>query len=245
MIAQDKTAKLARSRRLHAEQRFFLGFGRVWCEKRRPEFSRMLIRSTRTRRQVRVNGVVQNMPEFQKALGLQGGASDGGRKRLPGGRGSAVRHLRQGIFRPESYRALPKAAEQEPKAGAPHSRTFLIELGNFAFRPRRCDLASPPTASVWPAVPGSLCGAVRCSDAGSRDDGEGFGGRKNLVDLDGFAFRAACSPGESGAASQAMGRHLVGFMVGVELGIFCRHRDNLVVCFRHRSWSSIRSRARG
>ena len=26
----------------------------------------------------RVNGVVQNMPEFQKALGMQGGTADGG-----------------------------------------------------------------------------------------------------------------------------------------------------------------------
>jgi putative endopeptidase len=51
------------------EQRFFLGWGQVWCQNIRPEASRM-------RAQVdphspgpdRVNGVVSNMPEFRQAF---------------------------------------------------------------------------------------------------------------------------------------------------------------------------------
>jgi putative endopeptidase len=56
------------------EQRFFLGWGRVWCEKRRPEFSRMLVSvDPHSPGKYRVNGVVQNMPEFQQAWGCKAG----------------------------------------------------------------------------------------------------------------------------------------------------------------------------
>ena len=56
------------------EQRLFLGFGRVWCEKRRPEYSRMLVSvDPHSPGEFRVNGVVQNMPEFQKAWGCKAG----------------------------------------------------------------------------------------------------------------------------------------------------------------------------
>jgi len=56
------------------EQRLFLGFGRVWCEKRRPELSRMLVSvDPHSPGKYRVNGVVQNMPEFQKAWGCKAG----------------------------------------------------------------------------------------------------------------------------------------------------------------------------
>jgi putative endopeptidase len=56
------------------EQRFFLGFGRGWCEKRRPEFSRMLVSvDPHSPGKYRVNGVVQNMPEFQKAFNCKAG----------------------------------------------------------------------------------------------------------------------------------------------------------------------------
>ncbi len=55
-------------------QRFFLGFGRAWCEKRRPEFSRMLVSvDPHSPGRYRVNGVVQNMPEFQKAFNCKAG----------------------------------------------------------------------------------------------------------------------------------------------------------------------------
>jgi putative endopeptidase len=56
------------------EQRFFLGFARVWCEKRRPEFSRMLVSvDPHSPGKYRIDGVVKNMPEFQKAWGCKPG----------------------------------------------------------------------------------------------------------------------------------------------------------------------------
>jgi putative endopeptidase len=56
------------------EQRFFLSFGRIWCENRRPEFSRMLVTiDPHSPGKFRANGVVQNMPEFQKAWGCKTG----------------------------------------------------------------------------------------------------------------------------------------------------------------------------
>jgi len=75
MIAQDKTGKAGEKIDGYTpEQRFFLGFGRVWCEKRRPEFSRMLVKvDPHSPGKYRVNGVVQNMPEFQKAWGCKAG----------------------------------------------------------------------------------------------------------------------------------------------------------------------------
>jgi endothelin-converting enzyme/putative endopeptidase len=56
------------------EQRFFLGFANVWCENRKPEFSRMLISvDPHSPGRWRTNGVVQNMPEFQKAWNCKPG----------------------------------------------------------------------------------------------------------------------------------------------------------------------------
>lgn len=56
------------------DQRFFLGFGRVWCENTAPEFARMLVRvDPHSPGRWRVNGVVRNMPEFQKAFGCKPG----------------------------------------------------------------------------------------------------------------------------------------------------------------------------
>ena len=56
------------------DQRLFLGYGRVWCEKRRPEFSRMLVSvDPHSPGRYRVNGVMQNMPEFQQAWGCKAG----------------------------------------------------------------------------------------------------------------------------------------------------------------------------
>ena len=56
------------------EQRLFLSYGRIWCEKRRPEFSRMLVSvDPHSPGKYRVNGVVQNMPEFQRAWGCKAG----------------------------------------------------------------------------------------------------------------------------------------------------------------------------
>ena len=56
------------------EQRFFLGFGRVWCEERRPEFNRMLLTvDPHSPGKYRIDGVVQNMPEFEKAWSCKAG----------------------------------------------------------------------------------------------------------------------------------------------------------------------------
>lgn len=56
------------------DQRFFLGFGRVWCQNTAPEFARMLVRvDPHSPGRWRVNGVVRNMPEFQKAFGCKPG----------------------------------------------------------------------------------------------------------------------------------------------------------------------------
>ena len=75
MIAEDKTGKAAEKIDGYTpEQRFYLGFARVWCEKRRPEFSRMLVNvDPHSPGRFRTNGVVQNMPEFEKAWGCKAG----------------------------------------------------------------------------------------------------------------------------------------------------------------------------
>jgi putative endopeptidase len=75
MIAEDKTGK--ESEKIDGytpEQRFFLGFARVWCEKRRPESARMQVTTNpHSPGRWRVDGVVQNMPEFQQAWGCKAG----------------------------------------------------------------------------------------------------------------------------------------------------------------------------
>jgi putative endopeptidase len=57
------------------EQRVFLGWGQVWCENVRPERARMLAQiNPHSPGHDRVNGVVSNMPEFQKAFACKAGA---------------------------------------------------------------------------------------------------------------------------------------------------------------------------
>jgi predicted metalloendopeptidase len=75
MIGQDKSGKSAEKVDGYTpEQRFFLGFGRVWCQKMRPESARMRVNTDpHSPGRYRVNGVVQNMPEFQKAWGCKAG----------------------------------------------------------------------------------------------------------------------------------------------------------------------------
>jgi len=75
LIAEDKTSKEGQSiDGFTPEQRFFLGFGRVWCEKQRPEYIRQQVTTNpHSPGKYRVNGTVQNMPEFQKAWGCKSG----------------------------------------------------------------------------------------------------------------------------------------------------------------------------
>ncbi len=52
-----------------AAQRFFLGWGQVWCQNTTPEAARMRAQTDpHSPGGFRVNGVVSNMPEFQKAF---------------------------------------------------------------------------------------------------------------------------------------------------------------------------------
>jgi endothelin-converting enzyme/putative endopeptidase len=56
------------------EQRFFLGYAQIWCQNVTPENSRMLAKTDpHSPGQYRVNGVVVNMPEFQKAFSCKAG----------------------------------------------------------------------------------------------------------------------------------------------------------------------------
>jgi predicted metalloendopeptidase len=75
MIAEDTTGKEGQKIDGYTpEQRFFLGFARVWCEKRRPEYERMQVTvNPHSPGKWRVDGVVQNMPEFEQAWGCKAG----------------------------------------------------------------------------------------------------------------------------------------------------------------------------
>jgi endothelin-converting enzyme/putative endopeptidase len=56
------------------EQQFFLAFGQVWCENIREEAARLQVQvDPHAPARDRVNGVVQNMPEFQKAFSCKAG----------------------------------------------------------------------------------------------------------------------------------------------------------------------------
>jgi predicted metalloendopeptidase len=56
------------------DQRYFLGFARVWCENNTPEVLRLGVRTDpHSPGRWRVNGVVQNMPEFRQAFGCKAG----------------------------------------------------------------------------------------------------------------------------------------------------------------------------
>ena len=56
------------------EQRVFLSFGQVWCESEREESLRLQVKTDpHAPARARVNGVVQNMPEFQRAFSCKAG----------------------------------------------------------------------------------------------------------------------------------------------------------------------------
>jgi endothelin-converting enzyme/putative endopeptidase len=75
MIADDKTGKEGQKIDGYTpEQRFFLGFGRIWRELRRLEIARVrVLTDSHSPGKYRVDGVVRNMPEFQKAWGCKTG----------------------------------------------------------------------------------------------------------------------------------------------------------------------------
>jgi putative endopeptidase len=56
------------------DQKFFIAYGQVWCSNWTPETLRLVAQSNpHSPPQFRVNGVVSNMPEFQKAFGCKRG----------------------------------------------------------------------------------------------------------------------------------------------------------------------------
>lgn len=56
------------------EQRVFIGWGQIWCENQTDQTARLLaLNNEHSPGKYRANGVVQNMPEFQKAWGCKAG----------------------------------------------------------------------------------------------------------------------------------------------------------------------------
>lgn len=59
---------------LTPEQRVFLGWAQGWCSKHTPEYARLRASvDPHSPGKYRVNGVVSNMPEFQKAFACKAG----------------------------------------------------------------------------------------------------------------------------------------------------------------------------
>jgi putative endopeptidase len=59
---------------LTPQQRVFVGWGQIWCQSMTPEVARLrALTNEHSPGKYRVNGVVQNMPEFQKAWGCKAG----------------------------------------------------------------------------------------------------------------------------------------------------------------------------
>jgi predicted metalloendopeptidase len=56
------------------EQRLFIGWGQIWCQNSSDQMARLLaLNNEHSPGNYRANGVVQNMPEFQKAWGCKTG----------------------------------------------------------------------------------------------------------------------------------------------------------------------------
>ena len=72
-IAGKKTEKIDD---FTPEQRFFLGYAQIWCENQRPENLRIrAMLDPHSPGKWRVNGVLVNMPEFQKVFGCKSGSA--------------------------------------------------------------------------------------------------------------------------------------------------------------------------
>ncbi len=56
------------------EQRLFLGWGQIWCQNLTDQIARLqALTNEHSLGRFRVNGVVQNMPEFQRAWSCKAG----------------------------------------------------------------------------------------------------------------------------------------------------------------------------
>ena len=75
LAMNGKTLDDKDSHRLTNLQRFFLAFGTTWCDTVRPEAARtMILTNPHSIPELRVNNVVSNMPEFQKAFSCKADA---------------------------------------------------------------------------------------------------------------------------------------------------------------------------
>ena len=55
-------------------QQFFAAYAQSWCSSTRPETTRLRVQSDpHSPEEYRVNGIVENMPEFQQAFGCKAG----------------------------------------------------------------------------------------------------------------------------------------------------------------------------
>jgi endothelin-converting enzyme/putative endopeptidase len=74
LMAQTKQSPDKKIDGYTTDQRYFLGFARAWCENITPENLRLGVRTDpHSPGRWRVNGVVQNMPEFQSAFHCKAG----------------------------------------------------------------------------------------------------------------------------------------------------------------------------
>jgi putative endopeptidase len=74
-IADNKDGKAAQTVDGYTpEQRFYLGYARIWCELRRPELSRAMVTTNpHSPGKWRVDGVVQNSTDFEHAFSCKAG----------------------------------------------------------------------------------------------------------------------------------------------------------------------------
>jgi predicted metalloendopeptidase len=71
----DQRTERAPARRLHPEQRLFLGWGQIWCQNETEESAKLRAQvDPHSPGRYRVNGVVVNMPEFQQAFSCPKGS---------------------------------------------------------------------------------------------------------------------------------------------------------------------------
>jgi predicted metalloendopeptidase len=76
MVLMDDLAKhtLPSKDGFTPQQQFFLGYAQIWCENTTEQSSRMqALTNPHSPGEFRVNGVVQNLPEFEKAFGCKVG----------------------------------------------------------------------------------------------------------------------------------------------------------------------------
>jgi putative endopeptidase len=75
LAAEGKNVDGPKSEGFTPAQQFFISYGQIWCESRRPEYSRMMVKvDPHSPGKFRVNGVVQNFDEFGKAFHCKKGS---------------------------------------------------------------------------------------------------------------------------------------------------------------------------